>query len=82
MYYPPANPNKHCRWCRKRYYAHKPYDGDGFCSAACKQAHYRAYKKYVTAKTSNRAAAGSKQVTRKTHATPKATQGKKRKKNE
>lgn len=40
---------KYCRWCGRSYTAAKPTDKDGFHSAACKQAHYRAYKKYVTA---------------------------------
>lgn len=40
---------KHCRWCGKSYIGSYPIDRDGFHSAACKQAHYRAYKKYVTA---------------------------------
>lgn len=41
---------KHCRWCGKAYLAVKPIGGDGFCSPACKQAHHRAYHKYVTTK--------------------------------
>jgi len=41
--------SKHCKWCGKGYEATKPAFGDGFCSGAHKQAHYRAYKKYVTA---------------------------------
>jgi len=40
---------KSCRWCGGIYYAMKPIDRDGFCTKACKQAHYRAHKKYVTA---------------------------------
>ena len=43
--------DKHCRWCQKQYYAYKPLYRDGFCSPKCKQAHYRAYKAYVTTKT-------------------------------
>jgi len=39
---------KYCRWCGKGYKGTKPNDRDGFCCAKCKQAHYRAYKKYVT----------------------------------
>lgn len=41
---------KHCRWCGKAYQASQPVGKDGFCSSLCKQAHYRAYKKYVTTK--------------------------------
>lgn len=41
--------HKHCRWCGNAYNANRPYNRDGFCKTACKQAHYRAYKKYVTA---------------------------------
>jgi len=47
---------KHCRWCGKAYTATKPKGKDGFDTKACKQAHYRAFKKYVTGK---RQAAGS-----------------------
>ena len=39
---------KHCRWCGKQYYAAKPVGKDGFDLPRCKQAHHRAYKKYVT----------------------------------
>jgi len=45
---------KHCRWCEKRYFRHQPHGRDGFCCAAHKQAHYRAYKKYVTGYTGQR----------------------------
>lgn len=48
--------NKHCRWCGKAYVAHKPAGKDGFHSPACKQAHYRAYRKYVTANTGRKSA--------------------------
>ena len=41
----------YCRWCQKSYYAQKPVVRDGFCSSRCKQAHYRAYKKWVTARS-------------------------------
>ncbi len=50
MSYSNLDDYKHCRWCGKRYYAHHPVGRDGFDLPACKQAHYRAYKKYVTAK--------------------------------
>lgn len=56
---------KHCRWCGILYNAAQPLNQDGFCCPAHKQAHYRAYKKYVTAKSSRRAAAGRRGVTRK-----------------
>lgn len=59
---------KHCRWCGKGYYAKKPIDRDGFCCKACKQAHYRAYKKWVTAR---RAAAGTSKDRTVTQKTPK-----------
>lgn len=39
---------KHCRWCGDAYYARQPLNQDGFCSAAHKQAHYRAYLRWVT----------------------------------
>lgn len=45
---------KYCRWCGNQYKGTKPVGKDGFCRDACKQAHYRAYKKYVTAETSRK----------------------------
>jgi len=48
MYYYYSSSTKHCRWCGCPYTAKKPHDKDGFCIPAHKQAHYRAYKKYVT----------------------------------
>ncbi|GAH69225.1 unnamed protein product, partial [marine sediment metagenome] len=39
---------RHCRWCGQCYNATRPIGRDGFCCPKCKQAHYRAYKKYVT----------------------------------
>lgn len=39
---------KHCRWCGKVYFACQPVGRSGFCIPAHKQAHYRAYKKWVT----------------------------------
>jgi len=39
-----------CRWCNQSYNSKKPHPSSGFCSTAHKQAHYRAYKKYVTGK--------------------------------
>lgn len=45
---------KHCRWCGKQYYGKQPVGKDGFCSGRHKQAHYRAYKKYVTSEASMR----------------------------
>lgn len=56
---------KHCRWCGKSYVAVKPVGKDGFHSKACKQAHYRAYKNYVTAKRQARSTFEPKAVTRK-----------------
>jgi len=40
--------SKHCRWCGNEYKANKPTGRDGFCCGICKQAHWRAFKKYVT----------------------------------
>jgi rubredoxin len=45
---------KHCRWCGALYKAAVPVDRDGFCASKCKQAHYRAYKKYVIRASSPR----------------------------
>ena len=50
---------KHCRWCGKQYKAHIPKDRDGFCGPTCKQAHYRAYKAYVTRKKTSDQSHGS-----------------------
>lgn len=52
MWSPQYENVKHCRWCGQTYKAKKPTDRDGFDKPRCKQAHYRAYKKYVTATTS------------------------------
>ena len=47
---------RYCRWCGNTYITYKRTDRDGFCNdnnGKCKQAHYRAFKKYnesVTAK--------------------------------
>lgn len=38
----------YCRWDGKIYKPLQETDRDGFCSNACKQALYRAHKKYVT----------------------------------
>ncbi len=56
---------KYCRWCGGSYTAARPLYKDGFCCQACKQAHHRAYKKYVTVKRqantrTRRAQAGKK----------------------
>jgi len=60
------NPNyKHCRWDGKGYYATKPVDRDGFCRRACKQAHHRAYKKYVTGLRISAGSQVKRPVTRK-----------------
>lgn len=63
MHYRYTYYDKHCRWCGKAYQAAKPHDRDGFDTKTCKQAHYRAYKKYVTAIGSNQARAQAKPVT-------------------
>ena len=55
----------YCRWDGKSYRPKQETDRDGFCSPACKQAHYRAYKKYVTQQDQKKPGAGSKRVTRK-----------------
>lgn len=54
-----------CRWCGNAYKAKRPVDRDGFCKKACKQAHYRAFKKYVTVKASMLANRQDRRVTRK-----------------
>ncbi|MCK5607236.1 hypothetical protein KAR91_35460 [Candidatus Pacearchaeota archaeon] len=56
---------RHCRWCGIEYKATRPIGRDGFCSAACKQAHYRAYKKWVTAKCLAATRPADRKVTRK-----------------
>ncbi len=38
----------YCRWCGYEYKPENETDRDGFCCSAHKQAHHRAYKKYVT----------------------------------
>lgn len=38
----------YCRWCGITYWPQNKTERDGFCSSKHKQAHYRAYKKYVT----------------------------------
>lgn len=38
----------HCRWCQTPFRSRKRLPKGGFCSSRCKQAHYRAYKNYVT----------------------------------
>lgn len=58
MYSTRRNYQTVCRWCGRPYTAKFPVTKPGFCRNACKQAHYRAYKKYVTA----RRAAASSQV--------------------
>lgn len=42
-----------CHWCAKVYEAKKGKRQARFCSPKCKQAHHRAYKKYVTRKGSS-----------------------------
>ena len=36
----------HCRWCGEPYESKKALTKAGHCSTVCKQAHYRAYKKF------------------------------------
>jgi len=43
---------RYCRWCGKEYQPHGYTFKDGFCLDSCKQAHYRAYNKYVTDRAS------------------------------
>lgn len=71
---------KHCRWCGVPYYAAQPLYKDGFCIPAHKMAHTRAYQKYVTQKAGISPGPADQRVTRKTHASSRTTQGKKRKK--
>ena len=65
--------DKHCRWCGTSYNAAKPHDRDGFCCAKCKQAHYRAYKAYVTQAMAVRGQALVKPVTQKKEKTDART---------
>lgn len=48
MWFGCGHTGHYCRWCQKPYESKKDTVKDGFCSFLCKQAHYRAYKKYVT----------------------------------
>lgn len=43
-----------CRWCGIPYRSEYYSDRDGFCCPAHKQAHHRAYKKYVTWKNGSK----------------------------
>lgn len=70
----------YCRWDGKTYKPLKETDRDGFCCSACKQALYRARKKYVTTELISVARAQGQGVTPKTRASSGTTQGKKRKK--
>lgn len=54
----------YCRWCGVKYCEGKRTERDGFCCAAHKQAHHRAYKKYVTS-VARQQQNGPKKVTRK-----------------
>ncbi|OHB60893.1 MAG: hypothetical protein A2167_05490 [Planctomycetes bacterium RBG_13_46_10] len=38
----------YCRWCLKAFQADKPLQKGGFCCDAHKQAHWRAYSRWVT----------------------------------
>lgn len=55
----------YCRWCGRTYKNKGNTDRDGFCSKAHKQAHWRAYKKYVTLQTCSKSDIQSRTVTRK-----------------
>lgn len=50
MYLGLTHNDHYCRWCGNSYTSKKPSLRDGFCSRVCKQAFYRAYKSYVTAR--------------------------------
>lgn len=65
MGYAHAQCSKHCRWCGMAYHAFKPFGKDGFCTTAHKQAHYRAYKKYVTSRSADVAGSQAARVTQK-----------------
>lgn len=56
----------YCRWDGKTYKPLKETDRDGFCCSACKQALYRAHKKYVTLQPASKPGLAGKRVTRKT----------------
>jgi endogenous inhibitor of DNA gyrase (YacG/DUF329 family) len=56
---------KYCRWCQAPYYATKPHNHDGFCSARCRQAHHRAYQNYVMAVHLQEAGSSKPQITHK-----------------
>jgi len=51
-----------CRWCGNTYKPLKDTDRDGFCSPACKQAHHRAYKKYIEWKLSRKKLSGNRKT--------------------
>lgn len=70
----------YCRWDGKTYRPLRETDRDGFCCSACKQALYRAHKKYVTAKKPARAAGIKRPVTRKTRRGEASRRSPKRKK--
>lgn len=55
----------YCRWDGKTYKPLKKTDRDGFCCPACKQAHHRAYKKYVTLQTISKPGLAGTAVTQK-----------------
>ena len=42
-----------CHWCGKHFKAKRSRLEVRFCSARCKMAHHRAYKKYVTGQASS-----------------------------
>ena len=55
----------YCRWCGKTYKPCETTERDGFCCSAHKQAHHRAYKKYVTGLIRYPAARQTSRVTQK-----------------
>ncbi|MBA7655560.1 hypothetical protein ES703_63466 [subsurface metagenome] len=55
----------YCRWDGKVYKPLKETDRDGFCCSACKQALYRAHKKYVTLQARAQLPAAGQAVTPK-----------------
>lgn len=55
----------YCRWDQKQFRSKKPLPKGGFCSGVCKQAHYRAYKKYVTQRRAAGGPGPDRRVTQK-----------------
>lgn len=70
----------YCRWDGKTYKPLQETDRDGFCCTACKQAHYRALKKYVTLQVPRGRAAAGQGITQKTLKKRRSKNGKVKKK--